>query len=491
LNLYFKVIISWMQHLITSIFIAIVCTMAYLHSWRSMKNERYDLAILAIIAAGLCLRLFIASDPVIHEWDERYHALVGKHMSKNFLVPTLYTKPLLPYDFTEWTANYIWVHKQPMTLWLIAISIKLFGATELAVRLPSVILSTIGIWLMFDIGRYLYNKKVGYIAALLFSLNGMIIALAAGRVPTDHPEHNFIFFILLAVWFAVKYAEKQKLYFNILAGMAIGCAVLCKWLPAYIVLPIWLLLTLKNKKGDYWKTAAGMGIVVITSVIVFLPWQIYILNTYPKEANWEYAYNRMHVFEALEGHEGTAFYHVKWLGTIYGYLVYLPIIWFIGHFVKSRTTADVICLIWFVVPYSFFTIVTTKMPAYVMFSSPAIFMIMASYIVFLMNRAENSRFKKHLQVLAVSVMFFSAKYTLERVKPIIIEDKEPQWCKEIKKLKGTATDSEKAVVFNAEHYIETMFYLDCIAYPQLPDTATVNDLTSKGYRVIINPPGKF
>jgi 4-amino-4-deoxy-L-arabinose transferase-like glycosyltransferase len=73
-------------------------------------------------------------------WDEQYHALVAKNMLKNPFKPTLYPVELLDYDYRNWSANYIWLHKQPLFLWQIALSLKIFGTTELAVRLPSILL---------------------------------------------------------------------------------------------------------------------------------------------------------------------------------------------------------------------------------------------------------------------------------------------------------------------------------------------------------------
>ena len=68
-----------------------------------------------------------------------------------------------------------------------------FGVNEIALRLPSIILTTIGIWLSYFIGRYLFNSKVGYLTAFFFSINGLIIELTAGRVATDHIDIFFLF----------------------------------------------------------------------------------------------------------------------------------------------------------------------------------------------------------------------------------------------------------------------------------------------------------
>ncbi len=71
----------------------------------------------------------------------------------------------------------------------------LFGVNEIALRIPSIVLTTTGILLMFFIGSYFINKKAGYLAAFLYSINGLIIELTAGRVATDHIDIFFLFFV--------------------------------------------------------------------------------------------------------------------------------------------------------------------------------------------------------------------------------------------------------------------------------------------------------
>ncbi len=38
----------------------------------------------------------------LHDWDERYHALVAKNMIEQPFKPMLYKNPVLPYDYKDW-----------------------------------------------------------------------------------------------------------------------------------------------------------------------------------------------------------------------------------------------------------------------------------------------------------------------------------------------------------------------------------------------------
>lgn len=162
---------------------------------------RVYLSLFFIILSGFGLRIFCSLDPMLHPWDERYHALVAKNLIDEPLEPKLYKEPIIDYDYKNWTANKIWLHKQPMPLWSMALSLKIFGISEFSLRLPSILLSTMSIFLTFCIGLFLFNSdRVGLIAAFLQSINGLVIELSSGRVATDHIDTFFLFFVELSIF---------------------------------------------------------------------------------------------------------------------------------------------------------------------------------------------------------------------------------------------------------------------------------------------------
>ena len=58
----------------------------------------------------------------------------------------------------------------------------------------------------------MYSQRVGFIAAFLFSIHGLIIELSAGRVATDSIDIFFLFFIELAVYLTLRFAKPEKIY---------------------------------------------------------------------------------------------------------------------------------------------------------------------------------------------------------------------------------------------------------------------------------------
>jgi 4-amino-4-deoxy-L-arabinose transferase-like glycosyltransferase len=495
-----------MNNVYLGILVVITCSAGYYISFRKQWEGNYAFAIAMLMLCGLILRIYTASDSVLHFWDERYHALVAKNLLHHFFTPTLYDNPVLPYSYKSWEYNHIWVHKQPVTLWLIAISLKIFGIHAWAVRVPSVLLSTIGIKLMYDIGKRLYTAQAGYVSAFLFSIHGLIIELASGRVATDHVDVAFMFFVLMAVWCCVQNIHKKQFIWSVLAGICMGAAVLCKWLPALIVMPVGLLILLKERKSmsDIVRHSA---LIILAAVILVIPWQWYILHRFPMEAAWEYEFNLMHFKEVLADQGGGIFYHFNMLRMNYGELVYLPVIWFSYIAIKKRDLYDLALAFWFWIPYVFFSFSATKMQAYTLFAAPAVFIIIARFFYMLKENSSSVAQGKWIYLVpAYALILLPVRYTIERVKPFTVKEGTPPWFLAIREFKQTKSNDANTVIFNCSHPLEMMFETSCICYPGydavpippgemdlhidsvnrqvLPDATVIKKLQEQGYKTL-------
>lgn len=465
----------------------LLCTIALLYSLRLHQQAKYKYSIFSMMLGGFLLRIYTACDFYLHEWDERYHALVAKHLLSHPLKPILYEKTPLPYNYTQWTANHIWLHKQPLSLWAIALSYKFWGINELALRLPSVLLTTIGIALTYSISRYFTDQKAAWFAAFLYCINGFLIELATGRVGTDHVDTFFCFFIELSIFFSILYAQKRKISFNVLAGISLGAAILSKWLPALIVLPIWILLATDNKLPH--RTAFIQFILLcVIATLTFLPWQLYIYHYFPAEAHFEAAYNYRHIFSPLEGHEGNIFYYIDRIRINYGEYIYLPLLWLIYKTYKQPNLRYFMLWIWFGLPFLFFSFVQTKMPGYMAITAPALFITSAICFHDLLQYRKD-KWRWLINIILLVFIALPIRYTIERIKPFDKKDRAPQWIVQLKAL--NRIPMKNAVLLNYPAYIEAMFYTNMTAYSVLPTKEAISGLQHKGYEVWINDNGNI
>lgn len=459
---------------------------AYILSSYYQRRDNYIWAVSLLMIGGLILRVFTACDFFLHPWDEVFHAVVAKHMMQHPLVPTLYENPVLPYDYKNWAGNHIWLHKQPLPLWTMALSMSILGVNEIALRLPSILLTTLGIYLTYYIGAYFFDRRTGYLAAFFYSVNGLIIEMTAGRVATDHVDVFFLFFIELGVFLSIVFARRQKTIYNIAVGISIGAAILCKWLPALIVLPVWLLIVLDSKKFSTKQIIGQLALLIFIIAAVSLPWQLYIRLAFPLEAQWESTYNTRHLWEAIEDHEQPFYFYLDQIRINYGELIYLPLVWFlaIGWKLQSRSKALALAS-WFFIPLCFFSLVHTKMQGYILFTSPVLFILSAAFFYHITVYTKTNFFWKRALVwsILILIILLPIRYSFERIKPFKSR-KRSDWTTYLKEL--PKDNQSRTVLLNCSAPIEAMFYTDMIVYRNVPSRSILKELKEEGYTVYIN-----
>lgn len=278
------------------------------------------LALGSLFAGVLCFGLFMAGlDPFLNLWDEQFHALVAKHLSVDPLFPKLYPEPVLEHDHRNWTSSYIWLHKEPLFLWQMALSIGFFGTNELAVRLPTVLMHAITVLFIYRIGRIMVNRMTGFYGALLYGVAYFPLILIVGQVPTDHNDIAFVFYVTCSFWGCFEYQRSKKSGWLIVIGVASAGAVLVKWLMGFLVFVTWALSVLIVKGRDRFRFSSYYPLfgAALIAVLISLPWQLYIYSAFPELASYEMTQKAMHFSKAVEDHTGGfAFHFTKGLNKI-------------------------------------------------------------------------------------------------------------------------------------------------------------------------------
>ena len=443
--------------------------------------------LIPIIFLGIFLRVYMSQDNYLHTWDEKFHALVAKNVIEHPLKPTLYENPIMGYELKNWTGNHVWLHKPPFTLWSIAGSLKIFGFNAFAVRIPSILLSILCVFLCFKIGQNLYSIEVGLFAAFLFSINGFLLDICSGRSATDHVDMHFLSMTLLTMYFIVQFHKEENRRYLLLGGLVLGVAILTKWLTALFVVPILLYISLKKRTFKKpVKIAIDTLYLLLPAAAIAAPWFIYAYLNYPAEYVWESNYNFRHLFEVIEDHDHPIYYFIDRIRILYGEYIYLPIIWLIYQlFIKSKNknTLDpcpsfrsgFVIFLWIFIPLIVFTLARTKLPGYTAIFAPALFIITADLFFKLKEWAVESKWKYVHYLIMASMIILPVRYCIERLKPL--QEKAAQ-------IEYPEYQSNQ-VIFNDPNYIETMFFTNCAAsYPYLPDENEKAHVVRNGYEVV-------
>ena len=402
---------SFQRHDLFILFPSLACLVVSIVLYVYCKNDKFGPAIFLLTLAALGLRVFMAHlDPYLWDWDERYHALVAKNFLHHPLIPTLYDHPVLNYDFKDWTRDYIWMHKQPLAMWQMALSFYLFGVNQFTARFPMIAEGTLMVLIIYRIGVLTINKQAGYLSALIFTVSFYALDFVTGGQALDHVDYALVFYASASLWAWLEYRDSPKMKLVILTGIFAGLAFMSKWIMGLLIFPVWgvsILLWERKQFSAYF----NIGIAFLISAIVFIPWQIYTYYRFPVEYKFEVNYNtHEHFFKVLEAHSGSIWYYLENLDINYGVMIpYILPLGFIFMWLFVKRIDYKISMITFVlIPYLFFSLgPATKMPAYCYFVCVPVFLALGSFTLSIQKKIEKIKWKISKPIICLILLITS------------------------------------------------------------------------------------
>lgn len=468
-----------------------------------MRN-RISLSIFILMAGALVLRLFIIKlDPFLYVWDEEFHALVAKNMMTNPFKPMLYANPLPYYNSDSWVSSHIWLHKGPVFLWLITISFKIFGMNEVALRIPSILLTALMIPLLFRIGKLLVSEKVGYYTSFLFATANYQLEMVTGIIPSDHNDVVFILFICASFWAWFEFQNSGKRYWIFLIGLFSGLAVDTKWVMGFLVFFCWLLTIISNKEkrnqfGSY--RALSKGILI--SIVIGMPWYIYAFIRFPSEMSATLKSYSDHLTKIVESHSGNGFYHLNLLGEQYGWVVpfiILPSLYFLYKAIEKKSDFKIILIAWLLFVEIFYSIACTKMPLFTIIVAPIIYLALGNFMLLGVDWLI-IRIGKYKAIL-VFLIFLIIGFLNININEIeghhtdvgLMVSQREEYMHNATIFKNIAIELPKKdyVLFNCKDAIRAMFYTGMTAYQDIPDDSVCGKLKKQGTKLAVFNDGKL
>lgn len=166
-----------------------------------------------------------------------------------------------------------YLDKPPLLFWLSAFSFKIFGFSNWAYKLPSVLIEILGIYSIYRFTRLFYGLQTALNAALI--LTGSIgILLIANDIRTDT---LLLGFTACSIWLLAEYLETGRWYWWPLAFIAIGLAMLAKG-PIGLVMPAFAVgthLALSRNWHSIFKWQWLVGLMIIALVLSPMAWGLY------------------------------------------------------------------------------------------------------------------------------------------------------------------------------------------------------------------------
>ena len=437
-----------------------------------------------LVLAAICLRVPPAAHFWLAPWDERYHALVAKHELERPLVPMLVAEPLVEPAEDDWRNAHVWLHKPPGMTWLIAASYALFGVNEIALRVPSVLLSSFGVLLVFAIARRFASERAALLAAALAAWNARSLLLVAGLRATDHVDVGMTFAVALGALAALRAAEslgESPSRFGArvaLVGVATAGAYYAKETPALIV-PAILFFALAARGASLRTRVAAAGAAFAVALLLVAPWQLYTAHAFPEAAAFARARGSRYFLNVVDHQGGPWYYHLANLPLDFGWLAPVAVAAFAYESLRARPELRP-AVYWLLCVYGVFTLAATKMQSYVLVAAPAVFTALGWLAVDGLPR------RLHRWVLFF-VAANAAFAVLSVEAPLEAKARDPLWARELRRL-GAEVERlppGKRVVFGVTTPTECMFYARATCVSGQPSAAQVAAARANGFAVAV------
>lgn len=249
---------------------------------------------LMVLTGLLLLRLALMAVVPLTDTTEARYAEVARKM----LETGNWVTPLHDYGVPFWA-------KPPLSTWLAAASMGLFGPNELAARLPSLLLSLGVLWLTARLGRQHSGRDTGLAAALILA-SSLLFFIAAGTVMTDPSLLFCITLSQVAFWQAMQQRDRLWPY---LFFVGLGLGLLAKG-PLVLLLtglPIFFWVLLRNQWLALWQRLPWI-LGTLLMLAIALPW--YLLAEWRTPGFLDYFIMGEHVSRFLDP---------GWPGDKYGF----------------------------------------------------------------------------------------------------------------------------------------------------------------------------
>lgn len=226
-----------------------------LKDWLFRSEKR---SILFLCVAALLIGVLYAS--IQTEWTDEQSGLVAANIIADEGLHSAYTA----FRRVGWLGQ----QHPPLFPIIFSLTLKLPGPDLFYMRLVSVFFLAGTLVVTYFLGRELYSRKIGFLAALLLLSFPLVIRLSAAAM-MDIP---LAFFFSLALLLLLRLSRAPSYWLASVIGVVIGLGLLTKYIMVLVFLILFLyFLFFKSFK----KITSYLFVVAVVSMSMFAIWLLY------------------------------------------------------------------------------------------------------------------------------------------------------------------------------------------------------------------------
>jgi 4-amino-4-deoxy-L-arabinose transferase-like glycosyltransferase len=177
--------------------------------------------LLGLLAVAALLNLWGLS---INGWANTYYSAAVRSMSTSwhdFLYAAMDRTGLMTVD------------KPPLSLWIEALSVRVFGFHPLSVLVPQALMGVAAVALTYDLTRRRFGRPAGFVAGLVLATTPIVVAVSRH----NNPDELLILCCVAALWLALRPLETGRPRWLVLCGACVGLGFEAKMGVALMIVP--------------------------------------------------------------------------------------------------------------------------------------------------------------------------------------------------------------------------------------------------------------
>src|SRR5215471_1374563 len=316
----------------------------------------------AIVALALVIAPLAANAPLFDP-DEGLHAAIAQEMTRSgdYVTPRFLGEPFLD--------------KPILFFWAEALSLRVFGMNEAAVRIPPLLFGLLGMISVAVLGRSLFDETVGLMAGIVYGT--MLLPLGVSQVAVH--DVAIVPFLCAAVYLLLRSADAVNVPAALGAGVCLGLSILTKGLVGVVFAGIFAVCFAAARPETIGRLAFALAIGLIAAVLVAAPWYVLMERAHPGYLHYYFVERHLQGYlTSTQRHAGRAWWY------------YIPIViagslpW-TGYLARAARTARadrrrLVIWAWLTVGFVFLSAGESKLATYALPLFPALAILVAQVV---------------------------------------------------------------------------------------------------------------
>ncbi|BAH53084.1 ArnT family glycosyltransferase [Rhodococcus opacus] len=197
-------------------------------------------------------------------------------------------------------ANSITVDKPPMSLWLMSLSVRIFGLSSWAMLVPQALLGVGSVALLYATVKRWFGAPAGLLAGLVLALTPIAVLMFR----FNNPDALLVLLMIASVWALLRAVEGGRTRWMVLTGVFVGLGFLTKQLQVMLVVPPLALTYLFAGPPKFGKRLAQC-FAALGAMIVSAGWWLLTVELWPASSRpWIGGSQNNSILELTLGYNG-------------------------------------------------------------------------------------------------------------------------------------------------------------------------------------------